>query len=148
MAHFSVYSTAGRAILRGGYKRGRQGLLGPRPLRAAPAPIVAQPIIVDGKKLNRWEATVWFALERRGEDWRPQVRLFNSLGVGVADFLSVSRKQVIEVDGPFHDTQGGKALDFHREAVRRQAGYRTIRIKQNDLPRIDANLSVKLWGMG
>ncbi len=148
MAHFSVYTTKGRSVLRGGRKRKGQGLLGPRPFRPAPAPIVAMPIIVDGKKLNRWEATVWFALQRRGEDWRPQVRLFNSAGVGVADFLSASRHQVIEVDGPFHDTQGGRALDFHREAVRRQAGYRTIRIKQNDLPRIDANLSQKLYGIG
>lgn len=148
MARTSIYTAKGRDVLRGGRKRGRQGLLGPRPFRAAPAPIVANPIMVNGKKLNRWEATVWFALQRRNEDWQPLVRLVNAVGVGVADFLSASRHQVIEVDGPFHDTQGGKALDFHREAVRRQSGYRTIRIKQNDLPRIDASLSVKLYGIG
>lgn len=94
-----------------------------------PKPAIQGPVYVNGVKMNAAEATVWFrVLVLRNEDWLPQQRIETAAGVGQADFESRSRRQVIEVDGPFHHGLIGEARDFVRNAVRKQAGLEVIRI--------------------
>lgn len=115
--------------------------VGPKGRARQPQPLDV-PIIVGGQKLNRWEARVWKALLRRNEDWQAQAQIGgrNILGSAKPDFLSERRKIVIEVDGPFHNTIEGRAREFFREADRKNAGYDTLHIEQQDLAQIDSSL--------
>ena len=77
------------------------------------------------------ERLLWSRLRRR----QLGVRVLRQHPVGpfVVDFACPERRLVIEVDGRSHD--GRAAADAAREAVLRRAGYRVLRLPNDDVLR-------------
>ncbi len=71
------------------------------------------------------EALLWRILRRRGigEKFRRQV----PIGRYVVDFLCVSAKLVIELDGPGHDDAEQRAHDFARDKWLSARGWKVLR---------------------
>lgn len=64
----------------------------------------------------------------------PQVMLLG----WIVDFFDAENRTVIEVDGSIHDHQ--KQQDAERDAAMKAAGYRVIRLRNDELPQMMANI--------
>jgi very-short-patch-repair endonuclease len=73
------------------------------------------------------EAVLWRALvsKKLGVSFRRQVPLASSRYI--ADFVCVSRKLIVEVDGPHHALRA--RADARRDAVLARLGYRVLRLE-------------------
>jgi very-short-patch-repair endonuclease len=73
------------------------------------------------------EVLIWSAIRNRrcvgAKFWRQVV-----LGNCVADFVCSERRLVVEIDGPSHEGEDGKAGDSKRDEWLREEGFRTSRL--------------------
>lgn len=77
------------------------------------------------RQLTPSEAALWSQLSRNqlGVTFRRQVLIGNRY---IVDFLALSIKLVVEVDGPYHARRA--VADARRERVLRRLGYRVLRL--------------------
>ena len=77
------------------------------------------------RQLTPSEAALWTAISRNqlGVTFRRQVLVGNRY---IVDFLALSIKLVVEVDGAYHARRG--VADARRERVLRRLGYRVLRL--------------------
>lgn len=57
------------------------------------------------------------------------------IGVYVADFVCLSAKFVIEVDGHLHGSPGAAAHDARRDAYMNNEGFRVLRVSNSEIVR-------------
>ena len=78
------------------------------------------------------EHTLWTLLRGRklgGYKFRRQHVLLNY----IVDFLCLSEKLIVELDGPIHNTQKARQYDKRREALLKANGYRVLRFKNTEV---------------
>lgn len=78
------------------------------------------------------EIILWKALRAlrfHGMKFRRQV----PIGPYIVDFLCVSKKLIIEIDGDAHFEPGAKEKDEHREKFLRKQGFSVIRILNSEV---------------
>ena len=83
------------------------------------------------KRMTQPEKVLW----RELGTWRDQgivIRRQHPIGNYVADFVHLGSKTVIEVDGRSHDEERSD-YDLAREADLRAAGFRVIRVSNDDV---------------
>jgi len=93
-----------------------------------------QNLINSAKKLRKtqtpWEDKLWYLLRnRRFREYK--FRRQYPIGNYVVDFICISRKVVIELDGSGH--LQSKSYDEQRDVFVRGRGYKIIRFWNNDL---------------
>ena len=93
-------------------------------------------LLKDFARFNRHEMTesetvLWNALRklRIGVRFRRQ----HPIGDYIADFICISAKLVIEVDGGYHQESLQQELDQQRTLFLESKGYRVIRIKNEEI---------------
>ena len=78
------------------------------------------------------EATLWRALrDRRLEDWK--FRRQSPIGRHVVDFVTVSGKLIVEVDGATHSTDEELARDATRTEELERLGFLVMRVTNVDV---------------
>ena len=82
------------------------------------------------------ETILWDALrhEIQGYKFRRQ----HAIGDYIADFVCLSEKLVIEVDGGYHEQPIQQLNDQHRTAYLESKGYKVIRFKNEE---VDFNIN-------
>ncbi len=78
------------------------------------------------------ERSLWRALRGRALDGLKFVRQ-EPIGPFFVDFVCREKKLVIEVDGATHSTEEELAFDLRREQYLRDAGYRIVRVTNEDV---------------
>ncbi|MCI4680581.1 endonuclease domain-containing protein [Rhodoblastus acidophilus] len=78
------------------------------------------------------ERKLWSALRGRQLGGFKFVRQ-EPIGPFFADFVCRDQKLVIEVDGATHSTDEERDYDRRREAFLREAGYRVVRVTNDDV---------------
>lgn len=81
---------------------------------------------------TRAETLLWYelrTLKSEGFKFRRQV----PIGPYIVDFVCLSAKLVVEVDGDLHETASAKRHDAHRDAYLRSLGYEVLRIDEPDI---------------
>ena len=87
------------------------------------------------------EQRLWFQLRDRRFEGLKFRRQF-PVGPYTVDFICLDRRLVIEVDGSQHNQPEGRRHDETRTAYLNRAGFRVIRVWNNDvLGRMDAVLT-------
>jgi very-short-patch-repair endonuclease len=73
------------------------------------------------------EAQLWYFLRsgKLGVKFRRQA----AIGAYIVDFVCFSHQLIVELDGPQHVTEEGKARDDRRTAWLRSQGYRVMRFR-------------------
>jgi very-short-patch-repair endonuclease len=89
--------------------------------------------------------------EHQTESERLMARVLVHLGIDavpqaavrgwVVDFLDARNRTVIEVDGAIHKGEEAQARDEYRDQVLRDAGYRVIRVTNDEVRHFLANLA-------
>ncbi|MDX2235948.1 MAG: endonuclease domain-containing protein [Hyphomonadaceae bacterium] len=77
------------------------------------------------------EVILWAHIRRNAIGWR--FRRQHPIGRYVTDFACVAAKLVVEVDGPSHFTQEGRAHDMRRTQALHDAGWRVVRVSNDDI---------------
>jgi hypothetical protein len=140
MPHKKLTTVKGRRFLRGPKLHVRK-----RGLK----PLVPQDdtslVFDNGHILNIPESKIFRALTELNIPFDAQVQVgpARELGSGLVDFWLPVHGVVIEFNGPFHNTDEGKARDFIRETVRYQRlpGIREIvYMGYGDLPRLKSRI--------
>jgi len=84
------------------------------------------------KEPSRAERALWKLLrDRRLEGLK--FRRQHPIDRYIADFACVSRKLVVEVDGPSHMAMDQAAYDEHRTVRLRQLGWRVLRLSDSEV---------------
>jgi WS/DGAT/MGAT family acyltransferase len=65
----------------------------------------------------------------RGTHFRRQV----AIGPYIADFCCLRHRLIVELDGPIHETMGGRAHDEKRDAYLRAQGFQVVRFRNEDV---------------
>lgn len=88
------------------------------------------------------EVRLWVrlrALRERGFHFRRQAPLLGYY----PDFICLSRRLVVEVDGPHHEELEQRDHDVHRDQVLRRSGFQTLRFSTRAVHEdVDAVMSV------
>ena len=82
------------------------------------------------------ETILWESLRKELKGFRFHRQ--HAIGDYIADFVCLSKKLVIEVDGGYHDTPEQQADDQIRTEVFRRMGFEVLRFKNEEV-----NLDVK-----
>ncbi|WP_442579220.1 endonuclease domain-containing protein [Mesorhizobium sp. ASY16-5R] len=78
------------------------------------------------------ESLLWYELRVL----RPQGLIFRRqqpIGPYIVDFVCLSAKLIVEVDGDLHETDAGKRHDANRDTYLRSLGYAIFRIDEPDV---------------
>ena len=91
------------------------------------------------------EDILWRALRNRqlGAKFRRQM----PIGCYIADFACIEAKLIVEVDGPSHETEEGRAQDARRDSWFTDNGWRVVRVS-NELVTGGGDLAlepIKAW---
>ncbi|HNM27183.1 MAG TPA: class I tRNA ligase family protein, partial [Saprospiraceae bacterium] len=78
------------------------------------------------------EDTLWQAIRNRKLDGL-KFRRQHAIGSFIADFVCISEKLVIEVDGEYHSSEDQKRFDEARTAFLNEAGFRVIRFTNEEV---------------
>ena len=81
------------------------------------------------------EQALWNALRKSLGSWR--FRRQHPIGDYIADFICLSEKLVVEVDGEYHNTEEQRIDDKVRTHSLRQMGFRVIRFSNQE---VDADI--------
>ncbi|MES1200181.1 MAG: DUF559 domain-containing protein [Pseudomonadota bacterium] len=84
------------------------------------------------RELTNAEAKLWSLLrarKHRGAKFRRQ----HAIGPYVVDFACVATRVVIEVDGSSHNTEEQKRFDAERTAFLERAGWRVLRVPNDEV---------------
>ena len=84
------------------------------------------------KHMTKAEVILWSRL-RRGAMNGLRFRRQHPIGPFIADFACLKEKLVIEVDGPSHGTDEGKAYDARRTHFFKRNGWREMRVSNMDV---------------
>ena len=77
------------------------------------------------------EKILWAELKSKSLDYKfRQQHLINDF---IVDFVSLSKKLIIEVDGEYHFTQEQIKLDSERTSILNELGYKVIRFKNKEV---------------
>ncbi|HWW24625.1 MAG TPA: DUF559 domain-containing protein [Caulobacter sp.] len=94
------------------------------------------------RAMSGQEVRLWVrlrALREQGFHFRRQAPLLGYY----PDFICLSRKLVVEVDGPHHEELGQRDHDAHRDQVLRGSGFQTLRFSTRAVHEdVDAVMSV------
>ena len=88
------------------------------------------------REMTLSETILWESLRKELKGFR--FRRQHVIGDYIADFVCLSKKLVIEVDGGYHDTPEQQADDQIRTEVFRRMGFEVLRFKNEEV-----NLDVK-----
>ena len=88
------------------------------------------------REMTLSETILWESLRKELKGFR--FRRQHAIGDYIADFVCLSKKLVIEVDGGYHDTPEQQADDQIRTEVFRRMGFEVLRFKNEEV-----NLDVK-----
>jgi very-short-patch-repair endonuclease len=132
MPRRSGWTTKGRQRLRGKSARARKSPRGLKPKFKVVRPAIT---LGNGKKLNRDETEVYYAMQKMGIYFIAQAQLggVGSKGSALVDFLLPNHKIALEYQGYFHNLARGEAQDFLRRLARKKAGYDTVYLYPRDL---------------
>jgi very-short-patch-repair endonuclease len=73
------------------------------------------------------ESLIWAAVRnRRCEGWKFQRQV--ALGRFLVDFICFERRVIVEIDGPSHESEQGKAADAARDVWLCGEGFRVVRL--------------------
>ena len=87
------------------------------------------------KNMTPSEQALWNALRKSLGSWR--FRRQHPIGDYIADFICLSEKLVVEVDGEYHNTEEQRIDDKVRTHSLRQMGFRVIRFSNQE---VDADI--------
>lgn len=87
------------------------------------------------KNMTPSEQALWNALRKSLGSWR--FRRQHPIGDYIADFICLSEKLVVEVDGEYHNTEEQRIDDKVRTHSLRQMGFRVIRFSNHE---VDADI--------
>ncbi len=87
------------------------------------------------KNMTPSEQALWNALRKSLGSWR--FRRQHPIGDYIADFICLSEKLVVEVDGEYHNTEEQRIDDKVRTHSLRQMGFRVIRFSNEE---VDADI--------
>ena len=77
------------------------------------------------------ESLLWEALRNNIQGYK--FRRQHPIADYIADFVCLSNKLIIEVDGGYHDTEEQKADDRLRTDILNKLGFRVIRFKNEEV---------------
>ncbi len=83
------------------------------------------------KESTEAEKSLWYFL--RGNKLGVKFRRQAAIGAYVVDFVCFSHQLIVELDGPQHVTEEGKAGDERRTAFLESRGFRVIRFRNQML---------------
>ncbi|MGB8816356.1 MAG: DUF559 domain-containing protein [Rhizobiaceae bacterium] len=84
-------------------------------------------------EMSEGEKHLWNQLRRLRTSHGIHVRRQVAIGPYVADFAIHAARLVIEVDGPMHNVETQREKDVVRDEWLKQAGYRAIRFRTDDV---------------
>jgi len=87
------------------------------------------------KRMTKIESVLWQELRRKklGVKFRRQMPFVFEDYHFITDFYCADKRLIIEVDGKIHNDQEIKGYDEFREDVFKQAGYKVIRFKNDEV---------------